>query len=344
MTRDPDRTHTLVPIPTDDPAFDAGLAVAFGAESTPGGWTHPPLLRDDPSDNAPLVQPSSAEALRAAADRYQFLGEIARGGMGVILKGRDPDLGRDVAVKVLKAVLADRASAAQRFVEEAQVCGQLQHPGVVPVYDLARFADGRPYFAMKLVKGQTLAEMLTDRVDLAAKRGDFLQTFLQVCHTMAYAHAKGVIHRDLKPANVMVGSFGEVLVMDWGLAKVLPRGGVADEERATHASRVRERPEERQEPTIIHTARSGTAGGSYTEAGSVLGTPAFMAPEQAGGEIGKLDERADVFGLGAILCMILTGKPPYVAADAEAVRLMAVRAKLADAFARLDACGADADL
>ncbi|HKB06535.1 MAG TPA: serine/threonine-protein kinase, partial [Gemmataceae bacterium] len=340
MTRDPDRTHTLVPIPTDDPAFDAGLAVAFGAESTPGGWSQPPLLRDDPSDNAPLVQPSSAEALRAAADRYHFFGEIARGGMGVILKGRDPDLGRDVAVKVLKAELADKVSAAQRFVEEAQVCGQLQHPGVVPVYDLARFADGRPYFAMKLVKGQTLAEMLTDRADPAAERGKFLHTYLQVCHTIAYAHSRGVIHRDLKPANVMVGSFGEVLVMDWGLAKVLPRGGVADEERATQASRGRERPE----PTIIHTARSGTGTGSETLAGSVMGTPAFMPPEQAGGEVDKLDERTDVFGLGAILCVILTGKPPYVGSDSDAVRLMAIRGRLDDALARLDTCGADAEL
>jgi tetratricopeptide (TPR) repeat protein len=325
---------------TFDPALDAGLAAAFGPDLTPGGWSHPPLLRDDSSDHSPLVQPSSTEVPRGASDRYQLLGEIARGGMGVILKGRDPDLGRDLAFKVLKSELASRPAAVQRFVEEAQVGGQLQHPGVVPVYDLGRFADGRPYFAMKLVKGRTLAERLGERADPASERGKFLQIFLQICQTVAYAHAKGVIHRDLKPSNVMVGDYGEVLVVDWGLAKVLPRGGIADEEKAR-----RERPlPEHEEPTVIRTARSGSAAGSDTQAGSVLGTPAFMSPEQAAGEIDKLDERADVFGLGAVLCVVLTGQPPYRADTGEAVRLKAVRGQLADAFARLDASSTDAEL
>jgi tetratricopeptide (TPR) repeat protein len=323
-----------------DPALDAGLAAAFGPDLTPGGWSHPPLLRDDPSDHSPVVRPSSAEMSRGGSERYQLLGEIARGGMGVILKGRDPDLGRDLAFKVLKSELASRPAAVQRFVEEAQVGGQLQHPGVVPVYDLGRFPDGRPYFAMKLVKGRTLAERLTGRPDPSAERGEFLQIFLQICQTVAYAHAKGVIHRDLKPSNVMVGDYGEVLVVDWGLAKVLPRGGIADEEKAR-----RERPRpEHEEPTVIRTARSGSAAGSDTQPGSVLGTPAFMSPEQAAGEIDKLDERADVFGLGAVLCVVLTGQPPYRADSAEAVRLKAVRGQLTDAFARLDACGTDAEL
>ncbi|MBX9578725.1 MAG: serine/threonine protein kinase [Gemmataceae bacterium] len=343
---DPTRTHPPAPAdePTGpfDPALDAGLAAAFDPDATPGGWSQPPLLRDEPSDDAPVVQPSSPEMPRGTDARYQLLGEIARGGMGVILKGRDPDLGRDLAFKVLKAELAGRPAAEQRFVEEAQVGGQLQHPGVVPVYDLGRFADGRPFFAMKLVKGRTLADLLTERPDPAADRGRSLHVFLQVCQTVAYAHSRGVIHRDLKPANVMVGSFGEVLVMDWGLAKVLPRGGVADEDRATQAARERPRPEPREEPTVIHTARSGS--GSETAAGSVMGTPAYMSPEQAGGETDKLDERADVFGLGAVLCVVLTGRPPYPAASAEATRLMAIRGELGDAFARLDGCGADAEL
>jgi hypothetical protein len=152
---DPTRTHAPAfaetPTGTYDPALDAGLAAAFGPESTPGGWSQPPLLRDDPFENGPLVQPSSTEMPRGDDSRYQLLGEIARGGMGVILKGRDPDLGRDLAFKVLKAELAGRPSAEQRFVEEAQVGGQLQHPGVVPVYDLGRFADGRPYGAHRPV-------------------------------------------------------------------------------------------------------------------------------------------------------------------------------------------------
>jgi Flp pilus assembly protein TadD len=279
---------------------------------------------------------------RVHPERYQLLGEIARGGMGVVLKGRDPDLGRDMAVKVLRADLAGRPAAVQRFVEEAQVGGQLQHPGVVPVYDLGRFADGRPYFAMKLVKGRTLADHLADRPDPAADRVKFLQVFLQVCQTVGFAHSRGVIHRDLKPSNVMVGSFGEVLVMDWGLAKVLPRGGLADEDRASQASRRVHPGGPPEEPTEIRTVRAGS--GSDTAAGSVLGTPAFMPPEQAGGEIDKLDERSDVFGLGAMLCAILTGRPPYLADTPEEVRLMAIRGKVADAFGRLDNCGADAEL
>src|SRR5262249_7460819 len=142
----------------------------------------------------------------------------------------------------------------------------------------------------------------------------FLTIALQVAQTLAYAHAKGVIHRDLKPANVMVGAFGEVQVMDWGLAKVLAEGGIADEE---WASLDRERQED---VTTIRTARStGSAGsfGTATEAGSLLGTPAYMPPEQANGDIANLDRRADVFGLGAILCEILTGKPPYMGRSSE---------------------------
>jgi serine/threonine-protein kinase len=338
MTRDPDRTHTLVPIASDDPALDAGLAAAFGPATA--GWSAPPLLRDDSSDG-PLVQPASTEMPRTASDRYQLLGEVARGGMGVILKGRDPRLGRDMAFKVLKTEHVGKPAAEQRFVEEAQVGGQLQHPGILPVYDLGRFDDGRPFFAMKFVKGDTLADQLAERPDPGANRGKFLQIFLKVCETVAYAHSRGVIHRDIKPANIMVANYGEVLVMDWGLAKVLPRGGVADEAKATQMRRDQEPP--RDEPTVIHTARVGSIG-SETLAGSVMGTPAFMPPEQAGGEVDKLDERADVFGLGAVLCVILTDRPPFVADSADATRLMAIRGELDDAFARLGSCGADADL
>jgi serine/threonine-protein kinase len=342
MSADPDATRTQNPAPTDtfDPALEAGLVAAFGPELTPGGWSRPPLLRDDTPDNAPIVRPS-APGVPRNCERYELLGEIARGGMGVILKGRDPELGRDLAVKVLRTDLAHRPAAEQRFVEEAQVCGQLQHPGVVPVYDLGRFADGSPYFTMKLLKGRTLADWFAERKDPGAERGRALQIFSQVCQTMAYVHARGVIHRDLKPSNVMVGDFGEVLLMDWGLAKLLPRGGVADEARERRAGRP-DASAPTEEPTEIRTSRSGSA--SETVAGSVLGTPAFMPPEQAGGEIEKLDERADVFGLGAILCVLLTGQPPYVTEGPEAVRLMAVRGQLAECFGRLEGCGADVTL
>ncbi len=189
---------------------------------------------------------------------------------------------------------------------------------------------------MKLVKGRTLASMLQVRTEPRQDLPRFLSIFEPICQTMAYAHARGVIHRDLKPSNIMVGSFGEVQVMDWGLAKVLPRGGVADE-AASGAEPLVE--------TVVMTVRSGPAGsGSESQAGSVLGTPAYMAPEQARGDVERLDERVDVFGLGAILCEVLTGRPPFSGATREEIRDRAARGDLAGAMVRLDACGADAEL
>jgi serine/threonine-protein kinase len=318
------------------------------------------LLRELPDEPEPVARPRSTEMPPSGAggNRYQLQGEIARGGMGAILKGRDVDLGRDLAIKVLLESHQRNPEVVRRFVEEAQIGGQLQHPGIVPVYELGAFADRRPYFAMKLVKGQTLASLLAERNDRVGRgapdsprasgervaegpvRGSglpsthddlprFLSIFEAVCQTIAYAHARGVIHRDLKPTNVMVGSFGEVQVMDWGLAKVLPQGGVADEGKSQPIHE-----------TIIMTVRSG----SESQAGSVLGTPAYMAPEQARGEIDRVDERADVLGLGAILCEILTGQPPFVGASREEIRAQAARGDLADALDRLETCGADAEL
>src|SRR5262249_23892449 len=158
--------------------------------------------------------------------------------------------------------------------------------------------DGRPFLAMKLIKGRTLAELLKDRPDPADQRGRFVAVFEQVCQAVGYAHAHDVIHRDLKPSNVMVGAFGQVQVMDWGLAKGLPDGPRPD-----------------TGPPGGETTAAATAidsdwdGGSVTRAGSVLGTPAYMPPEQAIGAVDQVDKRADVFGLGAILCQILTGRP-----------------------------------
>jgi serine/threonine-protein kinase len=280
---------------------------------------------------APVKRPdlSEAPAPPDPSARLRLQGEIGRGGMGAVLKGHDIGLGRDVAVKVLLEAHAGRTELVQRFVEEAQVAGQLQHPGVVPVYDLGVFPDRRPYFTMKLVKGRTLSGLLAERADPTQDRPRFLGIFLQVCQAVAYAHARGVIHRDLKPQNVMVGAFGEVQVMDWGLAKVLEEQGGAGAGSTP-----------RQAGSVIHTAR----GGVNTQAGTVLGTPSYMAPEQASGEVGRLDERADVFALGALLCEILTGRPPYAGGDVEGVRRRAARADLGDAFARLDGCGADTEL
>jgi serine/threonine-protein kinase len=338
VPHDPSHTVTVPSSAADE--LDAGLAAGFGPPRSSLGALRPLLLREAEGESAHIVQPQS-DAMpppEQTGDRYQLQGEIARGGMGAVLRGRDVDLGRDLAVKVLLEKHAHRPEVARRFIEEAQIGGQLQHPGVVPVYDIGRFGQ-RPFFTMKLVKGKTLAALLGERTEVTADRPRFLGIALQVAQTLAYAHAKGVIHRDLKPANIMVGAFGEVQVMDWGLAKVLAEGGVADEERQ---SRERERAEN---VTQIRTARSSGSGvGTDTEAGSLLGTPAYMPPEQANGDVANLDRRADVFGLGAILCEILTGKPPYVGRSTEEVRRKACNGDLADATARLDACGTDAEL
>ena len=213
-----------------------------------------PDTRDDDRGVA-VIKPSSDEMPPTSerGDRYLLFGEIARGGMGAVLKGRDPDLGRDLAVKVLLEGHRDKPELVRRFVEEAQIGGQLQHPGIVPVYELGTFADSRPYFTMKLVKGRTLAQLLKERGGPEDDLPRFLGIFEQVCQTVAYAHARGVIHRDLKPTNVMVGSFGEVQVMDWGLAKVLKEGGIADEPAA---------PEEPAPAvSVIRTVRSGLGRG-----------------------------------------------------------------------------------
>jgi serine/threonine-protein kinase len=299
------------------------------------------LLRDAAWDVEtgvePIVRPSSPELPTSPqsgrAGRLHLFGEIARGGMGAVIKGRDVDLGRDLAVKVLLERYRGRSELICRFVEEAQIAGQLQHPGIVPVYELGTLADNRPYFAMKLIRGQTLAELLASRPSPAENLPRFLAIFEAVCQTMAYAHARGVIHRDLKPSNVMVGSFGEVQVMDWGLAKVLPGHASGDDSGL----------ESKPVDDMIRTARSGSGAGE-SRAGSILGTPAYMAPEQARGELKLIDERSDVFGLGSILCEILTGQPTFAGSSGSDTLRKAAEADLVETFERLDLCKVDAGL
>jgi eukaryotic-like serine/threonine-protein kinase len=291
------------------------------------------LLRDTAigEEPSPIIRPASGDETSC---RYRIDGEIAVGGMGSILKGRDPDIGRDVAIKVLRGDLRDNGDLVRRFVEEAQIGGQLQHPGIVPIYELGTLADHRPFFSMKLVKGRTLANLLADRTSPADDLPRFLSIFAAIAQTMAYAHTRGVIHRDLKPSNMMVGSFGEVQVMDWGLAKVLARGGVVDDARAG-----KEKPPE----TMIVTARSGS-GEDLSHAGSVLGTPSYMAPEQARGETDLINERADVFALGSILAEILTGAPAFTGRSSGEIVRKASRGETAGALTRLDGCGAEGEL
>jgi serine/threonine protein kinase/Flp pilus assembly protein TadD len=297
---------------------------------------------DRPTDTDRVAHPTAGDPARATGDGsppaaappgYELLGEVGRGGMGVVYRAKDLSLDRDVAVKLLAGRYGPDSAAARRFTDEARITAQLQHPGIPAVHQVGMLPDGRPFIAMKLIKGRTLDELLADRTDSAADRGRFLAIFEQVCQAVGYAHAHKVVHRDLKPHNVMVGHFGEVQVMDWGLAKVLtgrehPRpGGDADETAAA---------------TDIRSLRE--SDGSFTQAGSVLGTPAFMSPEQALGAVGKVDARSDVFGLGAVLAVILTGLPPFAASSAETTRIRAAQGKVEECFARLEACGADPGL
>jgi tetratricopeptide (TPR) repeat protein len=260
--------------------------------------------------------------------------EIGRGGMGVVYRARDLALTREVAVKLLLDGYEPDSAVARRFMEEAQITGQLQHPGIPAVHQTGTTPQGSPFLAMKLVKGRTLAQILGDRPDPFVDRSRFLAIFEHICHAVGYAHAHDVIHRDLKPANIMVGAFGEVQVMDWGLAKLVKKeiapGTRAPAEADLEPTRTEIGP--RRSPDLA------------TQAGSLLGTPAYMSPEQAGGETDQVGPRSDVFGLGAILCVILTGHPPYRGPGTEAVRLQAVRGQRVDAFARLDACGAEPEL
>jgi tetratricopeptide (TPR) repeat protein len=285
-----------------------------------------------PGDRGSLLWVEADAGAETGPDRYALLHEVGHGGIGVVFLGRDRHLGREVAVKVLHERYGDEPEARRRFADEARIAAQLQHPAIPPVHDLGALPDGRPFLSMKLIKGQTLDILLAARPNPSQDRGRFVAVFEQVCQALAYAHAHHVIHRDLKPANVMVGAFGEVQVMDWGLAKVLrPRPAVVAAD-----------PTETSGLTEVRSLRD--SDGSVTQAGSVLGTLAFMPPEQAAGAVGKVDARSDVFGLGGILAVILTGQPPFVGGSVETLRLQAARGRLGECFARLDACGADPDL
>jgi len=255
------------------------------------------------------------------ADNYQIGGEIARGGMGSILQAEDSKLKRTVAVKIMHLDANADASARQRFLREAEVLAMLAHPNIVPIYDIV-WEDGLPlFYSMKMVKGRNLQAIINDlRQEHPEALSDYtldrlLLIFRKVCDAIAFAHNKGVLHRDLKPENVMVGEFGEVLVMDWGLAKMM---------RIDEVGRAVPSPlcEAHKSPDTLSHERS--AGAFYNCAvgtqrptqlsatldGSVMGTPQYMSPEQAMGQIDELDERSDIFSLGGILYAILTLRPP----------------------------------
>ena len=271
---------------------------------------------DTRSDTTGLTAETVARLARRgdAFGRYSIEGEVARGGQGAVLCVWDEDLQRRLAMKVVlprtglarEAPVADSRSVG-RFLEEAQVTGQLDHPGIVPVHELGLDADGQVYFTMKLVKGRDL-KTIFDLVR-AGEEGwtqtRALHVMLKVCEAMAYAHAKGVIHRDLKPGNVMVGKFGEVYVMDWGLAKVVGREDVKD---------VRIRPELTTEEVRSDQRKAAADPDSplFTMDGDVVGTPAYMSPEQALGDLERMGPHSDVYAAGAMLYQLVSGQMPYV--------------------------------
>jgi tetratricopeptide (TPR) repeat protein len=251
------------------------------------------------------------------------LEKIDQGGIGVVYRGKDPQLPRDLAIKVLRPEWQDHPELVRRFIEEAKITGKLQHPGVVPVHSMGQMPDGRPYFTMKLIRGHKLAALLAERASPSEDLPRFLKIFEQVCQTLAYSHSQEIIHRDLKPGNIMVGAFAEVQVIDWGFAKVLRT------------------PQKEQPGTAESDSLIANLLEAKSKAGQVMGTYPYMPPEQARGEVDRLDERCDVFSLGAILCEILTGKPAY---QGQEVLAKAERGDLTDAWQRLEKCGADPEV
>ncbi len=263
---------------------------------------------------------ATIDHIPAPAERYGRLRLHAVGGIGRVWLAHDHILGRDVALKELRPERAEQATLRARFLLEAQITGQLEHPGVIPVYELARGGeDGQPFYTMRFVKGRTLSEAArayherrsAGRADALELPG-LLNAFVTVCNTVAYAHSRGVIHRDLKGQNVLLGDFGEAVVLDWGLAKIL------DQETRRPADKEKDTDSVSGSPGLP-VSLSPSAAECATQAGQALGTPAYMAPEQAAGRLDQIDRRTDVYGLGAILYEILTGAPPFTGPSTEEV-------------------------
>jgi serine/threonine-protein kinase len=245
----------------------------------------------------------------SSSKRYRWLGEVNRGGMGIILGARDPVIGRRVAIKVLRPELEQDDRVLNEFSLEAQVTGQLDHPNIVPVYDFGA-GDKSPFMVMKWVAGKSLAQLLRSDQQQLSRGPDqlksFVQVLLRVCDALSFAHSRGVIHCDLKPENLMVGDHGQVYLMDWGMALVKSERMQASLQPNEGFSASRVSLDDCATGDSLVTTAAGTEG----RAGQARGTPAYMAPEQVFGLIDQIDERTDVFGVGGLLCEILLGEPP----------------------------------
>jgi serine/threonine-protein kinase len=347
-----DRAESSVDFPTTtfDPEDTVGQPSGrFDTElwfrSDDSGTRGTSLLGRYKSNSARL----SVASTGSLPSRYRILRSHAQGGLGAVFVAEDEELHREVALKEILERHAHNAENRLRFLLEAEVTGGLEHPGIVPVYGLGQYEDGRPYYAMRFIRGESLKSAInqfhraetTDRDpgERALSMRRLLTHFVDVCEAIAYAHSRGVLHRDLKPANVMIGKYGETLVVDWGLAKPLGRCFPQDEGPATGVLRTYLDRDGREDGTVTLDALAVELPGdeprrgdqetfrerpllppslgrsSETIAGSRVGTPSFMSPEQAAGHIDQLGPATDIYSLGATFYNILTGRPPFVGTD-----------------------------
>ncbi|MBT6487793.1 MAG: protein kinase, partial [Planctomycetaceae bacterium] len=335
--------------------FDQGNASVAESERNPDGTSSAATAASDVwASQPPESEKRTGEiSSEPTSDRYRLIENFAHGGMGNVWRAEDERIRREVAYKELLPDILNDREMVERFLEEAQVTGQLEHPGIVPVYELGRDSKGAPFYAMKLVRGTTMRDAIKAYHAMPPDDGvrhlafiKLLRNFIDVCHAIAFAHERGVLHRDLKPANVMLGDFGETMVLDWGLAKLIDPldaavaaeetiGSLSQSELTTQADATRSEetlpgthahdPSHSGSQTamtidsILGTSQHSTrhsvktdvrSRGTETLAGAILGTPHYMSPEQAQTRNSELDARSDIYSLGAILYEILTGNRP----------------------------------